>query len=188
MVKYGYKKSYNYRKYIPKATKRQFNYIASNYLKYKIKSEFQFRWGNGITGDYNLTFDDIISAQGGNDFSALRHHFIQYKLTGIAINITPVINTNGDGAFSTGEAKAALALLSVNDELNYLNVSRNPNAIALGKDKISKYFKINSAWQPTTQSALPSMRLLALSDGNTLYGEISYNMMITFYICFKTPA
>ena len=78
--------------------------------------------------------------------------------------------------------------MSINDELNFVNVSRNPNSIALGKDKISKYIRINSAWHATTESALTSMRLIALSDGDTLYGSINYNMMITFYICFKTPA
>ena len=187
MVKYNSRNFYN-KKYYSRATKRQFNYIASNYLKYKVKGEFQFRWQNGITGEYNLTFDDILSIQGGNDFSALRHHFIQYKITGIAINITPVCNTNGDGAFSIGEHKAALGIMSINDELNFANVSRNPNSIALGKDKISKYLKINSAWHPTTESALSSMRLIALSDGDTLYGGIHYNMMVTMYITFKTPA
>ena len=186
MVKYARVARRGYRS--ARATRKQFNYIASNYLKYKVKGEFQFRWSNGITGDYNLTFDDILSAQGGNDFSALRHHFIQYKLTAIAINVVPVCNTNGDGAFSQGDHKAALGLMSINDELNYVNVSRNPNSIALGKDKISKYIRINSSWHATTESALTSMRLIALADGDTLYGSINYNMMITFYILFKTPA
>lgn len=186
MVKYAKRTGYGYRRRW-KGTKANFNYIASHYLKYKIKQQYEFRWGYGISGDYNLTFDDMLSAQ-QNDFTALRHHFLMYKLTGLAINITPIVSTNGDGAFSTGDHKAALCLMPLQDEMNFANVSRNPNTIALGKDKITKYFKINTPWTATTAQTISSLRLMALADGDCLYGMISYSMVLTLYLTFKNPA
>lgn len=185
MVKYTYRKYY--KKYTPKATKRQFNYIASHYLKYKIKGEYQFTWQEGITGDYVLTFDDMLSGQ-NNDFTLMRHHFLMYKLTGIAITIVPTVNTNGDGAFSTNGNKAAICLMPIQDDSTYENVSRNPNSIALGKEKITKYFKINTPWTATTAQTISSLKLVALADGNVLYGSINYAMLLTIYLTFKNPA
>ena len=183
MVKY----SKNYHKKYNKATKRQFNYIASHYLKYKIKGEYQFTWQEGISGDYVLTFDDMLSGQ-NNDFTLMRHHFLMYKLTGIAITIVPTVNTNGDGAFSTNGNKAAICLMPIQDDSTYENVSRNPNSIALGKEKITKYFKINTPWTATTAQTISSLKLVALADGNVLYGSINYIMLLTIYLTFKNPA
>ena len=83
MVKYAKRTGYGYRR-CWKGTKANFNYIASHYLKYKIKGEYQFTWQEGISGDYVLTFDDMLSGQ-NNDFTLMRHHFLMYKLTGIPL-------------------------------------------------------------------------------------------------------
>lgn len=186
MVKYTYRKYY--KRYFPKATKRQFNYIASHYLKYIIKNEYQVNLsGDNITGDISLTFQSILDS-GTNDFTLLSKHFLQYKVTGVGINIIPTKNTDANGQFNFQGVRAAMSILNINEDLTWPGVSKSPNAIVLGNEKISKYYRLNTGWFGTNNQAAPALKICTSSAGVPLAGQMTWNFIITMYVCFKDVA
>ena len=67
-------KKFYYKKKYYKVSKSNFNYIASHYLKYKMKAAFMVNIRQeGMIGNYSLPFSDIMDA--ANDFAALSKHF-----------------------------------------------------------------------------------------------------------------
>lgn len=186
MVKYWPKRYY--RKNYYKANKRQFNYIASHYLKYKIKNQYQVNFDtNGLTGDVSLTFQTILDS-GTNDFTLLSKHFLQYKVTGIAITVIPNQNTDQYGQFTFQGVSAAMSILNINEDNTWAGVSKSPNAVLLGNEKITKYYKLNTGWFATNNQAAPSMKICTSSRGIPLAGQMTWNFIVTMYVCFKNVA
>ena len=172
-----------------KVSKRQFNYIASHYLKYKVKNAFQvnFNQQNGLTGDTSLTFQNILDS-GSNDFGALSKHFLQYKVTGVALTVMPMLNGEAGNQFNMKLCGFAMSVLNVNDDLTWEGVTKSPNCILVGNEKVTKYVRMNSGWFATNNQAVPSMKICTSSRGAPLAGQVTINFIVTMYISFKDPA
>lgn len=183
MVKYA--RRYGYRRWRRRAS---FNYIASHYLKYKIKNSYTVNLNqDNISGDVSLTFQAILES-GTNDFTQLSKHFLQYKVTGVAIHVIPSKNTAAGGEFNFQGVKVAMSILNVNEDLTYAAVSKSPNAILLGEEKVNKYYKLDTDWVGTSVQAAPAMKICTTSQGIPLTGQMTYNFIVTMYMIFKNPA
>ena len=185
MVKY----TRRYYKKFKKATKTQFNYIASHYMKYKIKAPYQanFNQNNGLTGDISVTFANVLDTENG-DFAALSRHYLMYKVTGVAITAIPMFNGDNGNQFNMKLCGFAMSILNVNDDATWDGITKSPNAILLGNEKVTKYVKLNSGWFATNNQAVPSMKICVGSRGVPLAGQLTINYIVTMYICFKSPA
>ena len=132
MVKYA-RRSYKTRK----MSRRQFNYIASTYMKYKVAVNFQAVW-SGSSSPY-ITFGgnlgQIITAESifgntGNEYLTLRGYYSYYKLTGVLIEVTPTKAAGTNGEFSAG-GTAVLGLVQTGETLNYNTLAQSPQALGL---------------------------------------------------------
>ena len=135
MVKYrkwGYKNG-------GKISKRQFNYIASHYMRYKIKAPYQanFNQNNGLTGDISVTFANVLDAENG-DFGALSRHYLMYKVTGVAITAIPMMNGDNGNQFNMKLCGFAMSILNVNDDATWDGITKSPNAIMIGDQKVTE--------------------------------------------------
>lgn len=184
MVKYAIKK-----RTFQKVSKRQFNYIASHYLKYKVKNAFQcnFNQMDGLTGDVSLTFQNILDS-GSNDFGALSKHFLQYKITGVSLIVMPMYNGEAGNQFNMKRCAFAMSVMNVNDDATWEGVSKSPNCVLIGNEKVTKYVRMNSGWFATNNQAVPSMKVCTSSRGAPLAGQMTINFIVTMYISFKDPA
>ena len=145
MVKYAKRRFYR------KVSKRQFNYIASHYLKYKIKAYFQVRAKTELAGDVSITFLAILEK--APDFAGIAKNFLQYKVTGVNLDVAPIPTSN----ISMPACGFSVSILQTGDNAGMLTVAQSPNALNLGLDHCHKYVRTNSAWVPTTENALPSL-------------------------------
>lgn len=178
MVKYAAK-----RRFYRRVSKRQFNYIARNYLKYRVKASYQVRFNTTeMTGNHSITFQNIL--ENAPDYALLAKQFLQYKITGVSLDVTPIISPNTNAK----ACRFAVSIMPVADDGTYQAVSQSPNALSLGDTHCSKYVKIGSAWVSTSEIGLPSMKIVSQYIGALLSGEITYNYLITLYLTFKNPA
>lgn len=181
----GYKKYLGYKR--KRVSKGQFNYIASHYLKYKIKSAFMVNIRqSGMIGDHSLTFENILNA--ANDFAAIGKHFLQYKVTGMALTVVPTYNGDSGNQFNFKQCANAMSILNVGDDDTWEGVSKSPNALLIADQKIYKYYKLSTGWFATNNQAAPSMKICTQTRGVPLAGELTINFIVTMYICFKNPA
>lgn len=178
MVKYTrYYKKYN------RVSKRQFNYIARNYLKYKVRASYQVKIDqNLMAGDFSITFQNILEK--APDYALLAKQFLQYKITGAVLDVSPIV---ADGT-NVANCRFTVSIMSTADDSNFNAVSQSPNALNLGTEHCRKYVKINSAWVSTSEIGLPSMRVITQMSGAPTSGMITFNYVITLYLMFKTPA
>lgn len=120
MVKY-YRRTYrkNY-------SKKQFNRIASTYMKYKIATNFNCKW-SGVNAPYiswtNPNSGQTLAAESifgntGNEFLTLRGYYSYYKLTGILIEITPNKALGPNGEFGAS-GSAVLSLIQSGETLTF---------------------------------------------------------------------
>lgn len=180
-------------KYIRKkygmASKKQFKYIASHYLNYKIKAPFQadFNQNDGLTGDISVTFSNVLDTENG-DFAALSKHFLLYRITGIAITAVPMMNGDNGNQFNMKRCGFAMSILNINDDASWQGITKSPNAVLLGDQKVTKYVRINSGWFATNNQAVPSMKICVGSRGAPLAGQYTINYLVTMYVSFKSPA
>lgn len=177
MVKYAKRK-----RYYGRVSKRQFNYIARNYLKYKVKASYQVRVKQELAGDVSITFQSML--QKAPDFTALAKQFLQYKVTGVNLNVAPISTSD----LNMQACRVAVSIMQTADDTSFLAVAQSPNSLNLGQEPCSKYVKINSAWISTSEVGLPSMKIVTNTLGIPLDGEITYNYIITLYLTFKNPA
>lgn len=176
-----------YRRRARRADKTTFNYIAKNYLKYKVKSAFMVNIAqSGMTGDHSLTFENILNA--ANDFAALGSHFLQYKITGVSLNVAPTFNDEDDGQFNFQSCAVAMSIMNVSDNGTWDGVSKSPNALLIGDQKVFKYYKLNTGWFAVNNQAAPSLKIVTQTRGVPLAGQITVNFIVTFYVTFKDAA
>ena len=177
MVKLAAKRFYR------RVSKRQFNYIARNYLKYKVKASYQVRFNTTeMVGSHSITFQNIL--ENAPDYSALAKQFLQYKIIGVNLNVVPIVSPNTNAK----ACRFAVSIMPVADDGTFQAVSQSPNSLNLGTEVCSKYVKIHSAWVSTSEIGLPSMKIVTQYAGALLSGEITYNYIVTLYLTFKTPA
>lgn len=176
MVKYAK------RRYYGRVSNRQFNYIARNYLKYKVKASYQVRVKQELAGDTSITFQSIL--QKAPDFTAIGKQFLQYKITGVHLSVAPISTSD----LNMQACRVAVSVMQVADDASFLSVAQSPNSLNLGQEPCSRYVKVNTAWVSTSEIGLPSMKIVTNTLGIPLTGEITYNYIVTLYITFKNPA
>lgn len=168
--------------------KARFNYIASNYMKYKIKGHFNVQWTalDDLLGNTSITLEDIFAK--GNEFNTLKSYFLLYKLTGVAITIVPIVNADGNGVFDSGTSQLVGSLIQASELNSFAGVSNSPNAFSLGTEKVTKYVKVNTSWIGTSLNVLPSFKVCFVQNNRPAAGSINYAIQITAYLLFKDHA
>lgn len=189
MVRYA-KRCYRARK----LSRRQFNYIASTYMKYKVAVNFQAAWG-GTSSPY-ITFGgnlgQIISAENifgntGNEYLTLRGYYSYYKLTGVLIEVTPTKAEGVNGEFNAG-GTAVLGLVQTGETLNYNTLAQSPQAIGLDvNNKSRKYIPLRGSWIATNQIANTAMKLCIGANAGISNGSVNFNIRLLLYLTFKNP-
>ena len=81
-----------------------------------------------------------------------------------------------------------MSILNINEDLTWAGVSKSPNAVLLGNEKVTKYYKLNTGWFATNNQAAPSMKICTSSRGIPLAGQMTWNFIVTMYVCFKNVA
>ena len=186
MVKYARK---NY-----KTSKKQFNYIASNYMKYKIAMNFQANW-NSANSPYisfapssNPILDaEAIFGKTGNEYLVLRGYYSYYKITGISIEVTPTKSYGTNGQFSV-EGSSVLGLVQTGETVTYNTLSQSPQSMALDvNNKTRKYIPLRGSWAPTNQIANTAIKLCVAASGGIGHGSVYFNVRLVIYMTFKNP-
>lgn len=190
MVKYA-RRSYKARK----LSLRQFNYIASTYMKYKIATNFNCTW-TGTSAPYiawnNPNAGQSLSAESifgntGNEYLTLRGYYSYYKLTGIAIEVTPNKTLGPNGEFGVS-GNAILSLIMSGETLTYNALSQSPHAITLdGNNKTRKYIPMKGSWTPTNLVASSAIKLCIAANGGISSGSVNFNVKLMLYMIFKNP-
>ena len=158
MVK-GYRR---YRRYTKRVSRAAFNNIAKRYLKYKVNVNYTIGWsGNAIQFDTNvssLSMNDILS-RAGNEYTTLRGYFLNYKINGILIRITPTVNSGTNGEINR-VGTAVLSLIQSGETVTYNTLSQSPNAMQLSDSTpIQKYIRLSSKWTASNENCLPSAKV-----------------------------
>lgn len=190
MVKYA-RRIYKARK----LSRRQFNYIASTYMKYKIVTNFNCSW-TGTSAPYiawndpnngqTLTAENIFGNT-GNEYLTLRGYYSYYKLIGVAIEVTPATSLGTNGEFRVS-GNAVLSLIMSGETLTYNALSQSPHAITLdSNNKTRKYIPMNGSWTPTNLVASSAIKLCIAANGGVAAGSVKYNVKLILYMMFKNP-
>lgn len=186
MVK-GYRR---YRRYSSRVSRAAFNKIARRYLKYKVNVNYTIGWStNAIQFDTNassLSMIDILS-RAGNEYTALRGYFLNYKINGILIKITPTANSGTNGEVNR-QGTAVLSLIQAGETVTYNTLSQSPNAMQLSDTvPMRKFIRLSSKWTASNENCLPSMKInIAQNNGSNT--AIFFNCTFTLYLTFKDPA
>lgn len=185
MVKYARK---NY-----KTSKKQFNYIASTYMKYKIAMNFQASWRDGSPfigfGSNNTpTLDsEAIFGNTGNEYLALRGYYSYYKITGALIEVTPTRNFGVNGQF-TAAGSAVIGLVQTGETVTYNTLSQSPQSMGLDvNNKVRKYIPLRGSWIPSNQIANTAIKLCVAASGGISSGSVLFNVRLVLYMTFKNP-
>lgn len=182
MVKYR-----KYRRYYRKVKAR----ILRNYFKGKLDTVQKVTWtGNGaffVTGGQGTTrtLSDLLQLCG--DWQYYRQIFHTYKVTGLAMELTPNPATRGDGTQFTGAA--CIGLLTTRDIANWTNVTESNMSVLLTASQIQRKYKSFygglAAWHGTDDTADLDGKFVIETDGNPSDGGTTYMFKVTFYITFK---
>ena len=202
MVKY--KKKYYKKK---KATKGQFNYIASNYFKAKLSiskriiydaTQCRFIPGNlEVLQLYNLMAECP-------DLDALKKMFLSYKLTGIAIMAIPCPVSQTFNNYTAAVASetmnstlpmpsdkilsaVCLAIISQSDGTSYNDLVESDKSLLLNFNTITrKYYKFNlSEWLKFESANALTGRVAVNTLALPTAGGLVWNVKFDFYITCK---
>ena len=174
-------------------SKRDFNRIASTYMKYKVATNFNCTW-TGTSSPYiawtnpysgqSLTAENIFGNT-GNEYLTLRGYYSYYKLTGILIEITPNKTLGPNGEFGVS-GNAILSLIQSGETLTYSALSQSPHAITLdSNNKSRKYIPLKSAWTPTNLVADGAIKLSLAANGGISSGSVNFNIRLILYRILK---
>ena len=177
-----------------KMSKRQFNYIASTFMKYKIATNFQANW-NSANSPYisfapssNPVLDsEAIFGKTGNEYLVLRGYYSYYKVTGVLIEVTPTKSYGVNGQFSC-EGSAVLGLVQNGETVTYNTLSQSPQAMGLDvNNKTRKYISLRGSWTSTNQIANSAIKLCVAANGGIGHGSVFFNVRLVLYMTFKNP-
>lgn len=176
-----------------RASKRQFNYIASTFMKYKVAMNFQAAWRDtnpyiGFGTNSSPTLDsEAIFGNTGNEYLALRGYYSYYKVTGALIEVTPTKNYGTNGQFTTS-GSAVLGLVQTGETVTYNTLSQSPQAMGLDvNNKARKYIPLRGSWISTNQVANTAIKLCVAASGGITYGSVIFNVRLVLYMTFKNP-
>lgn len=189
MVRYA-KRGYRARK----LSRRQFNYIASTYMKYKVAVNFQATWSGtsspyiSFGGNYGQTVNsEQIFGNTGNEYLTLRGYYSYYKLTGALLEVTPTKAEGTNGEFKVG-GSAVLGLVQSGETMTYNTLSQSPQAIGLDvNNKTRKYIPLRGSWTPTNLIANSAIKMAVSSNAGIASGSVFYNIRLVLYLTFKNP-
>lgn len=174
--------------------KKNFNKIASTYMKYKVAVNFEATW-SGTNAPYitfGTNYGSIVTAEQifgntGNEYLTLRGYYSFYKLTGIAMEITPTISNASNGEFRIS-GSAVMGIVQSGETLTYNTLSQSPQAIGLDiNNKSRKYISLKSAWTPTNLIANSAIKLCTAANAGVAAGSIRFNVRLVLYMTFKNP-
>lgn len=176
-------------------SKRDFNRIASTYMKYKIATSFTCTW-SGTSAPYiswnNPHAGQSLSAESifgntGNEYLTLRGYYSYYKLIGVLMEITPVKSLSVNGEFTPG-GNAAISLIQTGETLTYNALVQSPHAISLDiNNKSRKYIPLRGSWVSTNLVADSAIKLCIAANGGISSGSVIFNVRLILYMTFKNP-
>ena len=147
-----------YRRYYKKNgwSKRQFNKIASTYMKYKVATNFQATWSGTNTPyiSFDLTSGSTVNSEQifgntGNEYLTLRGYYSYYKLTGVLIEVTPTKAEGTNGQFGVS-GSAVLGVVQSGETITYNTLSQSPQSMGLDvNNKTRKYIPLRGSWTST---------------------------------------
>lgn len=189
MVRYA-RRGYKTRK----MSRRQFNYIASTYMKYKVAVNFQATWSGQNTPyiSFDLTSNSTVNSEQifgntGNEYLTLRGYYSYYKLTGAAIEVTPTKSLGTNGEFRAS-GSAVLGLVQSGETMTYNTLSQSPQAMGLDvNNKIRKYIPLRGSWTPTNLIANSAIKMCVSANSSVASGSIYFNIRLVLYLTFKNP-
>lgn len=189
MVRYA-KRGYRARK----LSRRQFNYIASTYMKYKVAVNFQASWA-GTNSPY-VSFDlnnatsvnsEQIFGNTGNEYLTLRGYYSYYKLTGALIEVTPTQALGMDGRFDAG-GSVVLGLVQSGETMTYNTLSQSPQSMGLDvNNKARKYIPLRGSWTSTNLIANSAIKMCISANAGIANGAVYFNIRLVLYMTFKNP-
>ena len=189
MVKYA-RRGYKTRK----MSRRQFNYVASTYMKYKVAVNFQATW-SGTSAPY-ISFDlnnqtsvnsEQIFGNTGNEYLTLRGYYSFYKLTGALIEVTPTKSEAANGQFSAS-GSSILGLVQSGETVTYNTLSQSPQAMGLDvNNKTRKYIPLRGSWTSTNLIANSAIKMCVSASSGVSQGAVYFNIRLVLYLTFKNP-
>lgn len=191
MVKgyYSWRKNYKYNR----VSRAQFNKIARNYMKYKVNVNLTLRTDAnspylGFTDNNSNSFTMTqLLAKAGNEFLVLRGYYALYKITGIAMTLTPTASYASDGQLSTSVAPI-VSIIQSQETVTYQTLAQSPNVIGLNFTTPSKkYVPLNTDWTASDLVAGSSVKIVSYAQAGSNLGLVTWNAKITLYITFKSP-
>lgn len=166
-----------------------------NYFKAKLDTVQKISWSNqGIfftSGNQGTTrtLHDLVTLC--PDWAAWQQLFHTFKLTGMAVTVTPnhpTINYSQNSEFS---GAGMLGFLTTRDNVNWNNVSESNFSFCLTPSQVQrKYKSFNgslAAWCSTDDNINLDGKFAVETDGNPVNGGVYYMVKFTFYITFKNP-
>lgn len=171
--------------------RRRAKRIMRNYFKAKLDTVQKVQWteagANFVTGSTGntRTVQDLL--QLCNDWQYWRQLFHTYKLTGIAVRITPNAPTSTNGTQFAGAA--CLSMLTTRESANWTNAIESNFSFMLSPVQIQRKYKgFNgglAAWHGTDDTADLDGKFVIETDGNPTNGATTYMVQFTFYVTFK---
>lgn len=189
MVRYA-RRGYKTRK----MSRRQFNYVASTYMKYKVAVNFQATWSgtNNPYISFDLTSNSTVNSEQifgntGNEYLTLRGYYSYYKLTGASIEVTPTKSLGTNGEFRAS-GSAVLGLVQSGETMTYNTLSQSPQAMGLDvNNKTRKYIPLRGSWTPTNLIANSAIKMCVAASSAITSGSIYFNVRLVLYLTFKNP-
>lgn len=180
-----------YRKYYKSYKKRQFNYIAKNYIKvqcdccFRLYSSPDF-FRASINNLSTLPVSTIL--QQSSDFAKAIQMYQSMKLTGLAMEI---VYMGDDGNYNLNGNMLIAALLTTNDGTSLGDNAEANKSILISPQPLfrsRKYWSFNNAATGWIDSAAPNLlpgKINFASTANASSGLAWWSVKVTCYITFK---
>lgn len=199
-------KKINYKKktYFKKATKRQFNYIASHYHKTVLTTHFRIELTSNVVRFVGAGTDNYISIQDlimtCADWETYRKLFLSYKLTGISLEFSPapitpavVPTTTTTGTFPVASQSIysvpAVALVAFHDDVDYKSiVESNKHCLLNFTNKSRLWIPLTggiAGWFQTTSTNVLTGKLAVNVPQLPTAGSIFWQVVCNFYVTYK---
>ena len=197
------KKTYK-KNYFKKATKAQFNYIASHYHKTVLTTQFRIEMNPqtirfvGAGTDNHADIQDLIRTCA--DYETYKKLFLSYKVTALSLEFSPapivpaiVPSTTTTGTFPVTSSNMysvpAFGFLAFTDAVDYQSIiESNKHCLLSFTNKNRMFIPLTggiAGWFQTTSPNVLTGQLAVNVPQLPVSGSIFWQVVLNFYITYK---
>lgn len=163
---------------------------------FKARMDYVMRIIQDTTGvkfaEWNVNYKNINGLlEACSDWPAYTKLFHTFKLTGLAMEVSPSVPIPQDGIYNANGSVLLALLTSSDNSESFQNVAESKNCIVLSQTQCQRrYLSFNggqTAWIATSDLTDLDGKVVTVTNSNNQAGGMVWSVKISFYVTFKNP-